>query len=109
MKNLYDKFNNWISTSDSPMGRFRLKEALIVGVVLLLFAFIFNKTLFLGWVAQSIVQFSKAGFAAFAFYWGIQRRVLHARTHELPEKEQYKRENTLALCYAIIIACALSI
>lgn len=110
MKSLLARFKDWLNTkAESPMGRFRMKEAALVGVVLLVAAFFFNKAMFVGWVSQSIVQFAKAGIAAFAFYWLVQRRVLHARTHELPEEQQYKRENTLAVCYAIIMACALSI
>jgi len=110
MKDLWLKVIAWFkSEPDSPMGRFRMKEAAIMGVILLSVVFFFNKDLFIGWASQMIMQFAKAGLASFLFYWIVQRKVLHDRTHELPQDQEYKRQNVLAIGYALIIACSLAI
>lgn len=110
MKSTLEKIKDWLATPhDSPMGTFRLKEVFIVGVIALILALWFDKGLFIGWAAQTLVQFAKAALVSFAFYWLIQRRIPHRRTHELPEQEQFKRTNTLLICYALLIACALII
>jgi len=109
MKILNDLKAWFKSDPESPMGRFRMKEALAVSLSLLVLAAFMDKGMLLGWATQAVVQLSKAGVASFFFYWIVQRCVLHARTHELTEMEQYKRENVLVVCYAIIFACALSI
>ena len=91
----------------SPKGKFRSWQLLALAIATAVIAFSINSPMTAGWGSQSIIQFAKAS-AANAFLYGVFRVFLHQRTHELPDKEKYTRQNWLILAHAVVTGCVLA-
>lgn len=106
---ILDKAIAWFKNADSPKGRLRFKEMALLGVVLLFVAWSMDSVMFEGWVAQSILQFSKASIGCL-FTYLVLRVGLHERSHQL-QNESERQGDRIAriIAYGFVIGCSLAI